>query len=86
MIITHSLPPHVNDFYEKLMMSKCPLREKKGRMWTRKKGERRRKGGGGGSWLGTQRRKVGVVFPVNTELQRVRGERLSRGYAEEHAA
>lgn len=29
---------------------------------------------------------VGVVFPVNTELQLVRGERLSGGYAEEHAA
>lgn len=25
---------------------------------------------------------VGVVFPVNTELQRVRGERFSDGYAE----
>lgn len=25
---------------------------------------------------------VGVVFPVNTELQRVRGERFSCGYAE----
>lgn len=29
---------------------------------------------------------VGVVFPVNTELQHVRGERFSDGYAEEHAA
>lgn len=46
--------------------------------------------GGGGGGVGKLARytkaEVGVVFPVNTELQRVRGERLSDGYAEEHAA
>lgn len=29
---------------------------------------------------------VGVVFPVNTELQRVGGEGFSDGYAEKHTA
>lgn len=46
-----------------------------------------------GGWEGREEKlarytkaEVGVVFPVNTELQRVRGERFSDGYAEEHAA
>jgi len=34
VIITRSPPPHVNDFYGKLMMSKCPLREKERRKET----------------------------------------------------
>lgn len=42
----------------------------------------RRGGGGGGSWLSTQEAEVGVVFPVNTELQRVGGDGFSHGYAE----
>lgn len=87
MIITHSLPPHVNDFYEKLMMLKCPLRERKGRKWKEIDRERVREvvvvvvG-----FAQCTKAEVGVVFPVNTELQRVRGERFSDGYAEEHAA
>lgn len=40
----------------------------------------------GGSWLGAQKAEVGVVFPVNTELQRVRGEGLSHANAEKRAA
>lgn len=89
MIITHSLPPHVNDFYEKLMMLKCPLRERKEWKWREMVREKERDGG----WEGREEKlarytkaEVGVVFPVNTELQRVRGERFSDGYAEEHAA
>lgn len=77
MIITHSLPPHVNDFYEKLMMLKRPLREREKRKWR----EMEREEGKLARYT-----KVGVVFPVNTELQRVRGERFSDGYAEKHAA
>lgn len=39
-----------------------------------------------GKLAGYTKAEVGVVFPVNTERQRVKGERLSDGYAEEHAA
>lgn len=38
--------------------------------------------GGGGSWLAPEKAEVGVVFPVKTELQHVRGEGCSDGYAE----
>lgn len=36
----------------------------------------------GGGWLATEKAEVGVVFPVKTELQHVRGEGFSDGYAE----
>lgn len=35
-----------------------------------------------GSWLGAQKAEVAVAFPVNTQLQRVGGERSGGGYAE----
>lgn len=35
-----------------------------------------------GSWLGAQKAEVAVAFPVNTQLQRVGGERSGAGYAE----
>lgn len=61
------------------MMLKCPLREK-GREVVEGDGKKKVVVGGVGSvhkgrgwWL---------CFPVNTELQRVRGERFSDGYAE----
>lgn len=52
--------------------------------------ERERKGGRGeeeegGSWLGAPKAEVGVVFPVNTELQRVRGEGFNHGNAEKRS-
>lgn len=46
---------------------------------------RERKGGGvgwGGGWLAPEEAEVGVVLPVKTELQHVRGEGCSAGYAE----
>lgn len=48
------------------------------------KGERERGGGWGlGGGLARYRNaEVGVVFPVKTELQHVRGEGFSDGYAE----
>lgn len=53
MIITHSLPPHVNDFYEKLMMLKCPLREREERKWKEMDRETEREGGGRGWEVGS---------------------------------
>lgn len=41
--------------------------------------EGERVGGGVGSYTKAE---VGVVFPVNTELQRVGGERFSDGFAD----
>lgn len=35
-----------------------------------------------GSWLAAQKAEVAVAFPVNTQLQRVGGERSGGGYAE----
>lgn len=71
----HSPPPHVNDFYEKRMMLDSPPKGKRG---GREGRERERKGGRvrkrRGCWLRAREAKVGVVFPVNTELQLVRGE------------
>lgn len=52
----------------------------------RKRGEGSGLGCGGGKLARYTKAEVGVVFPVNTELQRVRGEGFSYGYAEEHAA
>lgn len=39
-------------------------------------------GCGGGELARYTKAEVGVLFPVNTELQRVRGEGFSNGYAE----
>lgn len=61
------------------MMLKCPLREREERKW-------KEMDGGRGELAQYTKAEVGVVFPVNTELQRVRGEGFSDGYAEEHAA
>lgn len=59
----------------------------KGREEVEGDGQRKReKGGGGGGLARYIKAEVGVVFPVNTELQRVRGERFSGRYAEEYAA
>lgn len=70
------------------MMLKCPLREREKRKWKEmdREIERERVEGGEGKLARYTKAEVGVVFPVNTELQRVRGERFSDGYAEEHAA
>lgn len=76
---SHSPPPHVNDFYEKLMMLESPPKGKRG---GRERARKVRRGEEGEGELA----EVGVVFPVNTELQRVRGEGLSRGNAEERTA
>lgn len=58
------------------MMLKCPLRETEERQWMemeRKERERR------GEVVWYTKAEVGVVFPVNTELQCVIGERFSGG-------
>lgn len=70
------------------MMLKCPLREREEMKCTEKERERERKRGeeGDGKLARYTKAEVGVVFPVNTELQRVRGERFTDGYAEKHAA
>lgn len=56
--------------------------------WKGMDGEMERGDGGwrDGKLAGYTKAEVGVVFPVNTERQRVRGEKLSDGYAEEHAS
>lgn len=60
----------------------------KGKRGGREGREREREGGvrkRGGSWLGAPKAEVGVVFPVNTELQRVRGEGFNHGNAEKRS-
>lgn len=77
-----SPPPHVNDFYEKQMMLESLPKGREGE----ENGERARKGGSGEEGGGAHKAEVGVVFPVNTELQLVRGEGLRRGNVQKHTA
>lgn len=58
----------------------------KGREEVEGDGQRKRAREGRGKLARYTKAEVGVVFPVNTELQHVGGERFSGGYAEEHAA